>query len=269
LFRRFSAAWLLLAAGLGLSLLSGCGDSVSYENGETGGGDSVVNFHRTRHFLFVYDTTFYTRAEIEANGRTKEAHLARIEKELGVSFDKEILVRLISESGASWSGQAYPQEPYFIQETRGYFIQDNGHEIVHIVSFETLGFPGARFFVEGLAAAHELDPKPKWARLCGFQMDSSRMMETLKDMATVGVSERVDYALAAAYVEWMEQEFGLARFRAFYGDLATFYGSSLSSISLRDLGVEEDELHGRFIHARYLSSTRSKYCDERIVFSPG
>ena len=140
LFRPLSAA-IGAACLLAMSLaLAGCGNPVAWDD-RPARTDSLINYHRTPHFVFFYDINSYLRNEIEANGKTKEAHLARLESELGVSFDKEIMVRLISESGENWSGQAYPREPYFIQETRGYFVQDNGHEIAHIVSFETLGFP--------------------------------------------------------------------------------------------------------------------------------
>jgi hypothetical protein len=258
------ARWKRIAAGLaGLAALAlaGCGNPVGWE-GNAARPDSLVNYYRTPHFVFFYDTSVYGRAEIEANGKAKEAHLKRIESELGVSFGKEIMVRLISESGENWSGQAYPREPYFIQETRGYFIRDNGHEIVHIVSFETMGFPGFRFFVEGLAAAHELDARPKWARLCGATDDSLELLGKLLSMTQARNSEQVDYALAAAYVEWLEGEFGLEGFKAFYRDLGLYTYSSLASLIERDFGMTEEELHGRFFSERYRQAIGSKYCGD-------
>lgn len=256
---RFAAA-LASPAAVSLTLaLAGCGNPVGWEGG-LARQDSLVNYYRTPHFVFFYDTSVYGRAEIVANGKAKEAHLVRIESELGVSFGKEIMVRLISESGENWSGQAYPREPYFIQETRNYFIGDNGHEIAHIVSYETLGFPGFRFFVEGLAAAHELDARPKWARLCGGGGDSLQVVGKLASMALARTSEQVDYALAAAYVEWMEEEFGMERFKAFYRDLGVFTYSSLASICGRDFGMTDAEMHGRFFSRRYRQAIGSKYC---------
>lgn len=252
----FAAACLVLAVSL-----SGCGNPVAWEEPPER-TDSLINYFRTPHFVFFYDINYYQRREIEANGNTKEAHLKRIESELGVSFDKEIMVRLISESGQNWSGQAYPREPYFIQETRNYFLQDDGHEIVHIVSFETLGFPDQRMFVEGLAAAHELDAKPKWARLCYSGMDSTDVFQALGQMIDARVSESVDYALAAAFVEWLEEEFGMEDFKAFYRDLSAFPGSSVSSLYARNFGLNEDALHGRFVSERFNKVNAGKYCDQ-------
>lgn len=250
----------IAAACLALAVnLSGCGNPVAWEE-PPGGADSLINYYRTPHFVFFYDINSYLRREIEANGKTKEAHLKRIESELGVSFDKEIMVRLISESGQNWSGQAYPREPYFIQETRNYFVQDNGHEIVHIVSFETLGLPEKRMFVEGLAAAHELDARPKWTRLCYSEMDSTDAFRFLGEMVDARVSEIVDYDLAGAFVEWLEEEFGMEVFKAFYRDLSAFPGSSVSSLYARNFGLNEDRLHGRFISERFNMVNAGKYC---------
>ena len=122
--------------------------------------------------------------------------------------------------GGTWAGLAYPTEPYFIEETRAYFVIDKGHEVAHIVSFEALGKAARyRFFVEGLAAAHELDDRPKWARRCGASWRWSSIPDALDRMTLAQSSENVDYALAAAYVEWLETEFGMERFKNFYRDL--------------------------------------------------
>lgn len=251
----------ILSVFIASLLLGGCGNPVTWNDPDGGGRDSLVNYHRTRHFVFFYDISVYSKGEIIANGKTKEAHLDRINAELGVTFDKEIMVRLISESGSTWSGQAFPREPYFIQETRDYFVEDNGHEIAHIISFEALGFPESHFFLEGLAAAHELDSEPKLSRLCGSDLDSSELFAILKTQFPEPVSSKVDYALAAAYVEWLEVKFGMERFRAFYRDMGDFPGSSISSLCYRNFGMYEDELHGEFISKRYKPAMRSKTCD--------
>jgi hypothetical protein len=249
-----------LTALMAAMLFGACGNPVEWNDAPPKTSGALVNYHRTDHFVFFYDTSMFTKAEIESNGKTKEAHLSRIEKELGVSFKKEIIVRLISESGQNWAGQAYPREPYFIQETRDYFVRDNGHEIVHIVTFETMGLPDSRFFVEGVAAAHELDDRPKWSRLCHNQADSSALMEILIGMLQVKSSAEVDYALAAAYVEWLEEEFGVERFKSFYRDMSAYRISTLSSLLERNFGANEEALHKRFIEERFDMAKRSKYC---------
>jgi PKD repeat protein len=250
-------AFAILLFTFAIMVMGGCGNPITFSESNQGAPrDSLVNYYRTHHFVFFYDTSVYSHAEITSNGATKEAHLARIDKELGVSFDKEIMVRLISNSGQNWSGQAYPREPYFIQETRDYFTQDNGHEIVHIVS----GFPAQRFFVEGLAAAHELAPLPKWTRLCSVLGDSSQVLEVLTAMTDVGVSDQVDYTLAAAYVEWLEDTFGLERFKRFYRDLSEFRNSGVSSLYFRNFGAAEEDIHKRFISERFNMAMGSRYC---------
>jgi hypothetical protein len=70
----------------------------------------------------------------------------------------------------------------------------------------------------------------------------------------------VDYDLAAAYVEWLEQRFGMERFRDFYRDLSHFPQSSISSLAYRNFGKDEDELHGEFIATRLRMADGSKYC---------
>jgi hypothetical protein len=255
-----TVARLSAAGGVAAALLIACGNPVAWQGAPSTGADSLVNYYRTPHFVFFYDTSVYRRSEVVANGKAKEAHLKRITSELAVSFDKEIMVRLISASGDNWSGQAYPREPYFIQEDRDYFVSDNGHEIVHIVSFETMGFPNNRFFVEGLAAAHELSDQPKWTRLCFGFSDSSQVAEALARVFDVTTSPEVNYALAGAYVEWLEQKFGIETFKAFYVALGTFDYSSTASLCERYFGMEVESLHAAFIKERFNMALGSRYC---------
>lgn len=251
----------LASLALLMSLLaSGCENPVAWRVSSLSRKDSLINYYRTPHFVFFFDTSVYSMPEVISNGKAKEAHLQRINKELGVSFEKEIMVRLISESGQNWSGQAYPREPYFIQETRDYFVEDNGHEVVHIVSFETLGLPWLRFFVEGLAAAHELDARPKYARLCGIRADPEELPGILERMIGATISENVNYELAAAYVEWLEVEFGLETFKSFYQELAGNPNYDWTKICIHHFGIHPEQLHERFSSERFTMARNSRYC---------
>lgn len=254
-------AFLGLTALLSALLTAGCENPAAWEPDATASPDSLINYYRTPHFVFLYDTAVYRREEVIANGKVKEAHLKRITGELEVSFDKEIVVRLVSDLGETWAGLAHPTEPYFIEETRSYFLSDNGHEVAHIVSFEALGKAARyRFFVEGLAAAHELDDRPKWARLCNASFRWISIPVVLDEMTLAQRSESVDYALAAAYVEWLETEFGMERFKDFYRDLQVYMESSYASLVLRHFDVEPGELHRRFDEEVAGPAERSKYC---------
>ncbi|MDB5050586.1 MAG: hypothetical protein JWO30_3657 [Fibrobacteres bacterium] len=253
---------LILLWVLGLALMA-CESPVEWQ-GDTrppkAPSDSLITYYRTRHFVFFYDSSAFNKAEVIANGKEKEAHLSRINSELNVAFDGEIMVRLIHSTDEPWSGEAFFEKPYFIQETRSYFVIDPGHEVAHIISFETMGVPKLRFFLEGLAVAHELDPNPKWARLCRYDITEESVAEDLQHTGQILSSYDVNYPLAGAYVEWLEQTFGIERFKDFYWDLAQFSYSTYESICLRDFGVEASELHQRFIDERLKPARGSKYC---------
>jgi hypothetical protein len=247
-------------------LLTGCENPVTWQEDTTPGEeDPELGEYRFGHFMFLYDTRYFSSGRVVDNGKAKEAHLERINSELGVAFDGTIIVRLTSDLGPTRSGEAYSNHPYFISESWNYFVQDNGHEIAHIISFETLGFPGPhRFYVEGLAAAHELDSQPKLARLCRYLWDEEELAALLVGQGEVRRSELVNYDLAAAFVEWLEQEFGMEAFKTFYRELEQFPASSLSSLSSlyeRNFGLDQSGMHRRFIRERYLKLKGSQACD--------
>ena len=249
-------------SALFVCLLLACGNPVTWqEDSSPVRDDSGVGEYRTEHFVFLYDPLYFRRDLVEANGKAKEAHLERINSEMGVDFDGIIMVRLTSELGPTRSGEAYFNEPYFISESWRYFVQDNGHEVAHIVSFATLGRPGPRrFYVEGLAAAHELDSRPKLSRLCYYFWDEEELEALLLEQGEAERSELVNYALAAAFVEWLEEVFGMDAFKEFYQDLSRFPESSLSSLYERNFGLDQSGIHRRFIQERYLKLRGSKDC---------
>lgn len=255
-------ARLLCGFGLALAFLA-CENPVTWnEKPADEGRDTLLGQYRTGHFVYLYDTKWFRENQIIANGKSKEAHLERICRELKVSFHKEIMVRLTSTLGRTHTGEAYLNEPYFITESLDYFHQDNGHEIAHIVSFEALGKPDRRrFFLEGVAAAHELDSEPKLHRLCGHHLDSWEMESFLESNTESTRSADVDYDVAAAFVEWLELEFGMERFKTFYRDLETFQESSLSSLYEKNFGLTATALHGKFVAERFAPLQGSRHCE--------
>lgn len=253
----------MLLGGLAAALLPGCENPVTWqEDPSPPMDDPELGEYRTEHFVYLYDTRYFRSDLVVANGKAKEAHLERINGELQVSFDGTIIVRLTSELGPTRSGEAYANLPYFISESWDYFIHDDGHEIAHIVSFATMGFPNPyRFFVEGLAAAHELDSRPKLVRLCRYYWEREEIDLLLAEQGQVLQSGLVNYHLAAAFVEWLEQEFGMDAFKRFYRDLETFPASSLSSLYGSHFGIDQSGLHRRFIEEKYLKLRGSKACE--------
>ncbi len=244
-------------------LLSSCDSPVQWISGDLPNGppqDSLLTYYRTEHFVFFYDAVAYVKSQVIANGKVKEAHLKRIESELGVQFRGEIMVRLIQSTQGNWSGEAFPEKPYLIQETRSYFQIDPGHEVAHVVSFETMGIPKYRFLVEGLAVAHELFSQPKWTRDCVDLMRGESLLNDLQAVTEITASEQVNYPLAGAFVEWLEEAYGVEEFKSFYRDLSTFSYSGFESICQRDLGIPSDSLYQRFITNRTGLAKGSKYC---------
>ncbi|HEX2957459.1 MAG TPA: hypothetical protein VHO70_11550 [Chitinispirillaceae bacterium] len=106
--------------------------------------------YNTGHFTINYDDRYFADHEIIAIGEKKEKLLEYLNSTLEVNFNKNITVYLYfkeTEYAYVYNGVMY--------ESRDYVLNDDGHEIAHIVSFDKLGHSKNKFMVEGLAVMLE------------------------------------------------------------------------------------------------------------------
>ncbi len=87
------------------------------------------------------------------SGEKKERLLSYANRILGVDYDGSVSAYLYLEGDEF----AYANTEEEIYESRNYVMTDNGHEVVHIVTFEMLGYSQSSFMKEGIAVALELD----------------------------------------------------------------------------------------------------------------
>jgi hypothetical protein len=110
--------------------------------------------HTTEHFEIYYEEGHFSAQELVGIGERKERLLAYIEREMQVTVHGTIVCYLLdydsyASGWTSWDGD--------VHESRSYVLTDDGHEIVHAVTFRTMGSSRNRFMLEGLAMCLELN----------------------------------------------------------------------------------------------------------------
>lgn len=140
----FGMTWL---RGTGLAFACAFVCCVSTENA------SWSATFESAHFRVYYEERYYSLPEIERFAARKERLLDYVNEQLGTSFAGIIEVRCTGSDGAYVRGD----DEWRAYEDRGYLLRDDGHEIAHIVSFESWGYSRNKFAVEGVAMMAELN----------------------------------------------------------------------------------------------------------------
>ncbi len=110
-------------------------------------------YHETKHFTIYYYEDEFSLQEVRRIGEKKERFLAFINNELALDYDGVVSAYLYL-TGDEYAYANTEEETY---ESRSYVMTDPGHEIVHIVTFEELGYSQSAFLKEGIAVSYELD----------------------------------------------------------------------------------------------------------------
>ncbi len=109
--------------------------------------------HKTEHFTIYFRESEFSLPEVQRIGDKKERLLNYVNQTLGLGYDGSVSAYLYLEGDEF----AYANTEEEIYESRNYVMTDNGHEVVHIVSFEELGYSQSGFMKEGIAVSLELD----------------------------------------------------------------------------------------------------------------
>ncbi len=179
------------------------------------------------HFTIYYSVIDYSFPEIERIAERKERLLARINGLLQVEFDGMIEAHL--EASPCYYGYAYYDG--HTEESRGYVMEDDGHEIVHIVSYAALGYSQSRFMTEGLAVFIELDFEyqnaiEQFVEEYGcVSLDRGGPAQQLASGNFPGCY--FDYVQAGAFVCYLAQEYGVDSLKAFYRQSCSYTGTWL------------------------------------------
>jgi hypothetical protein len=188
------------------------------------------------HFTILYLESEFSQPEVERICIKKERLLSYANDALNLSYDGHILAHLYL-----WGEEfayANTQEETF--ESREYVLSDGGHEIVHIVCFERMGYSQNGFLKEGIATAIELDLNyfnaiesfVDFSGYHGYIIKTDTGYASTKPTITRQIAndqfdyEYYSYKQAGAFVSYCIIRFGIEAVKAFY--ISTVKTSSVS-----------------------------------------
>jgi hypothetical protein len=191
------------------------------------------------HFIIYFEEKYFTLQEIERFAQKKERLYDYVTRALDVRYDGTIPVYLRSFISDSVAG--YATYGGTIDESRAYVLDDDGHEIIHVIADQTLGDCRIKVVCEGLAMALELDLENENV-IQRFVQDGMSLRIAQKLLGNTLSSSTSDYYAAGAFVRFIIDEWGMDRFKAFYSGTAgytaperlaglfvDYFGTSISS----------------------------------------
>jgi hypothetical protein len=198
--------------------------------------------HKTVHFNIHYDVDEFTPDEIKRIGEKKERILKSIEEKFQVTYSGVITVQLFYQSI-----HVHADRLRGIHESRKFVMNDNGHEIAHMVVLETMGgHSSLPFLVEGIAVALEvrLDYINALEAYVNYYKESQRRAAAVAALNNPSRLDTVDtspaknktvntitsqiliegnfdfsnrsYLRAGAFTQWLLQSFGEDKFKQLY-----------------------------------------------------
>ena len=129
-----------------LQALSGC--NIPVVNSDP----SEIPYH-TKHFRIYYDPTVISPFEVEKISILKESILEHVNEYLGTSFDQVITTTISDTISANTHFYAFTFQTH---EQARFAINDNGHEIAHVVSVHEWGNTTMNLLSEGVATAAQV-----------------------------------------------------------------------------------------------------------------
>lgn len=208
-------------------------------------GESEFVTYTTRHFIIRYEDRYFTDYEIAVIGEKKERLLVNIAAALDVDFDDQITTYLFYEGeqyAYVYNGITY--------ESRDYVLQDDGHEIAHIVSFSKIGRSNCNFLVEGLAVSLEYRPDTYNAieDYLTYKPSSSDKKSDSLSITRQILENRFDYSYysyrkAGAFLCYLSNTYGVDALKEFYSESCKIKSSELELIfsEVFGLGLKDAE----------------------------
>lgn len=211
--------WILVLSLLNF-LLSGCIFST----------DSTLGLaeYSSEHFQIYYDESLYSLDDIVAIAEKKERLLNRINTFLETDFDDTISVTLVKSTNGE--APAWANTNKQIVEGYSYVVDDCGHEIVHVVTFEEIGYSKFDFFSEGFAVAVEFSFKYPDAitRFVEYRqtLDLYYELDTSWRMQYDNIYDQIiydtfsgdyyDYIQAGAFIQYLINRYGITVVKDIY-----------------------------------------------------
>lgn len=231
---------LIVTLTLPLFVLLGCVSSPVVEE--------INALYKTDHFDIYYRENDFSIQEIEIIAEKKERILDHINHDLEVNYSGKITAYLYLY-GVEYAFANLNEE---IHESRPYVMNDDGHEIAHIVTFQELGYSRNRFLKEGIAVAHEM------------KISNVNVIEEFVEyhnnpyvnyIDTVSIEKQIlnsswdgsyhSYARAGAFLKYLKITIGLDEVKEFYNrsiyNKSSVLGWYFKDIFSKDLAVMEKE----------------------------
>lgn len=210
--------------------------------------------YESPHFHVYYLEREFATSEIAPIASRKERLLDYVNKALDVSFYGVIDTYLLLEP---W-GRAWASYNGITCESRDYVAEDNGHEIIHIVSFEELGKTKNGFILEGLATAFELDydnPIERCVSFCtSVRIDCPKYSPSIADQITKNDFDHssLSYLRAGAFTRFLDDAYGLSKVKMFFRASVTDAGKKLADDFTTIFGMTIQESENLF-YQKYFS----------------
>jgi hypothetical protein len=211
-------------------------------------GDLGYATYKTEHFTILYDDRYYTDKEIEVIGQKKEYLLDRINTNLGVRFNDIITAYLYykdEQYAYAYNGAIY--------ESRDYVINDDGHEIAHIVTFGELGHSENKFLLEGIAVflEYKLSEYNVIEEYLGYQPTSSERRSDSLFIARQILENRFDYSYysyrkAGAFLCYVSNLYGIDKLKSFYSESCKVQSADLGQVFQKIFGSALSAVESKF-----------------------
>jgi hypothetical protein len=211
-------------------------------------GDFGYAAYKTAHFNILYDDRYYTDKEIEAIGQKKEYLLESINANLGVRFNDMITAYLY-----------YKEEQYAyayngaIYESRDYVMNDDGHEIAHIVTFSELGHSENKFLLEGIAVflEYKLSEYNVIEEYLDYQPTSSERRSDSLVITRQILENRFDYSYysyrkAGAFLCFLSNQYGIDKLKSFYSESCKVLSADLEQVFKKIFGSRLSVVENNF-----------------------
>lgn len=213
--------------------------------------------YKTKHFNINYDDRYFADHELISIGEKKEHLLDYINSKLGVNFNEEITVYLYykeTEYAYVYGGVMY--------ESRDYVLEDDGHEIAHIVSFDKLGYSKNNFLVEGLAVVMEYktDNYNVIEEYLSYQPSKQEKKSDSLKISRQILENRFDYSYysyrkAGAFLCYLANSYSMGKLKEFYQASCSVSSGKLGDRFKGIFGIDISTAEDNFKKAYFPDST--------------
>ena len=189
----------------------------------------------SEHFGIHFYEEDFTIYEIHTFLEKKERLLEHINGSLNVDFDG--FIQVYTTESRSYANNCPGELKIF--ESKSYLRNDEGHEIIHVVVFDELGYSRVSFLNEGLAESiqlelHHFNAIERFADYCRNRDSTcaTSWPEESVSIRTQILQESIfldyyEYQRAGAFIKYLSLEYGIEKVKDFYRKSVYRHGSDL------------------------------------------